>query len=503
MPVRILNPLLYSLILIIIFSCNSPKIIKRYKSSKNIWLHDNSVDDYVQVRVNSFKTEKEEIKKSKKMNKTFFDLPEKSQKVILEAWTNQKKDFDISPLIKELNTETDASKPSGQEGLVKYKTKYVNSSLNKNIVFSVIRVYTSDDDNFKTMNEVGDRIKFVDLELKIPDSNIQIVSWNKFENDYAIVDFGSITSQKGIKGEVSVGYDLSGGSTISDNSSIETNFTNSNVTNSRNAASVIETIEPISETVENSNSIENSELLGSKTSDGSSNIINKLFKMTPSASIAANDNLGENRKFQTEILKLTGTLHDDGFEIRQEGYEGVNLKGNTTINIDLVYDGEYQEAIRLTNFDNLFKDDNGDYVPNQYDKLNITYTNLFVPKIKDSITANVSYKYLYRSIKSGDKFIPEYKHRVKFYYGEYPNKLNPDFIKFALIKERDFHPDLYYIANKNQELKLDNNNLLFETKQNALLFLSWILFKDDKNFNSKHLNISKIEDLSIKNYDYN
>ncbi|MBO2546146.1 hypothetical protein J0871_17150 [Salegentibacter sp. BDJ18] len=493
-------------------SCTSPKLIKRYENSRNIWLSDSDVKNYVDVITNTYKIEDElkennvfveknvVIENDNSKPKSLFDLSEKAQEKVIQAYLVNNPDFEISDLMGDVNISGKLKKPSKKKssGIVKYKTKYVDNELNKNLLFSVIRVYSSEPrtirgKKFLTLNNVGDRIQFLDLRVSFDNSNLKIINWNKFENAYTQVDFGTLTSEKGIEASISVGYEQSA------------NIGTTNKTTSIQSGQFTESDNIVLSTEESENggsntmtSTNNSNLNNLISSTGENiNTIGAITKLAPSAKIVASDRLGENRSFQNEILKLTGTLNDRSFEIRQEGFEGIDLKGNTSINLDLKFTGPYKEPLLITLFDNLFFKTDSGLTVNPFDSINKTYTYLFIPDIEEDVTAYVEYKYLYRNIRGGDKYIPEYKHEVKFLFGEatLKNKLASEIV---LLRKSDLAPKIFHIFKGGESLKLDDSQLNFEKKEDAMNFITWLTASNDISFYTKRLGISDLESFSIE-----
>ncbi|WP_415374216.1 hypothetical protein [Patiriisocius sp. Uisw_017] len=490
---------------LILSSCSSPKLSKRYKSSDNVWIANNVVQDYVTVNTKSYKTfpKKEELKKDvvKKDDdyKTIFDLSKNAQSEILKKVKLENKVMTISSLTEELNVKpkngSTQSTPTG--GIVTYQTKFQNNLINKNIVFSVSRVFSSSGEKFKTINKVGDRIQYLDLSLAISNSDkLKFMNWNKFENDYAIADFGSITSSKSISADISIGYEATANLDATNTTDTQNDSGGINTTVSDLSNTSVKDGEGYSNTNSQSNS--NTETLN-YTLKKLNNTVDKLTefsKIAPSAKLSATDKLDEQRQFKAQILKLSGILNDNGFEIKQEGFEGINLKGNTSINVDLKFEGQYDEPITFLKFSNFYKTDKTGSKPNTYKKLNVVYTNLFYPKLTEDIKAKVGYRYLYRSIRGGDKFIPEYKHKVKYLFGEIPNG-DVKSEEFILIKKSDFHPIVFQVNNNGKALKLNGLVLNFEKKEHAIEFVSWLIFSNDSVFYKTNLNIQDLTNLKI------
>jgi hypothetical protein len=493
--------ILISAVSIIIFSsCSSPKLAKRYKSSNNVWIHNNSVQDYVKVKTNAYKTlSKKKEDKQEETFKSLFDLSTKAQSEIMKKVILKADSLTILGLTTELNAKPkkNSKKTDDKGGKVTYQTKFQNNLINKNIVFSVNRVFTSSGEQFKTINKVGDRIQYLDLSLEISNSNkLKFENWNKFENDYATADFGSITSSKSISAEISIGYESSANLDATNTTNLEGNSDNKITTVTDSSILDVNEGENNSNTTNQSNSETN---VLTNTIKKLNNTVNKLTeysKITPNAKLTANDKLDEQRQFKAQILKLTGTLNDNGFEIKQEGFEGINLKGNTSINVDLKYNGEYNEPIKFVKFENLYETEKTGSKPNPYKKLNKTITNLFYPKLEEDIKAKIGYRYLYRSIRGGDKYIPEYKHKVKYLFGEVPNATTEG-EEFILVKKSDFHPTVFQIKKKSIALKLEGQALNFEKKEHAIEFLSWLIFSNDSSFYNSKLNIQDLSELKI------
>ena len=481
-----------------LLGCSSPKLAKRYKSSKNVWINSESVQNYVTVKTNTYKTNSAKITDKKKY-KTIFDLSKKGQSEILKKVTLKDTALTISALVKELNIlpKNNTSKSKPKKGLITHKTKFLNNEINKNIVFSVTRVFTSQGDNFKTINKVGDRIQYLDLGLEIINSNkLKFKNWNKFENDYATADFGSITSSKSLSAEISLGYDTSGSVSSTDDMKEEKSINNELTEISNSTISNTDKNEVLSNTAGQSTSDTNVlKLLNNKIKQ-----LTQSVKTAASGKLSATDKLDESRLFKSQILKLSGTLNDNGFDIKQEGFEGINLKGNTTINVDLKYNGNFGKTIKFTNYTNLFKTTLEGTKPNSYDDLNKNFTNVFFPDINEDIKAKINYRFLYRRIlgqkRGGHKYIPEYKHRVKYLFGEI-KKDDDRCEEIILINKSDFQPEVYQILKDDIPLKINLEVLNFEKKEHAIEFLSWILFSNDLDFYQGTLNIKNLNNLQI------
>jgi len=177
----------------------------------------------------------------------------------------------------------------------------------------------------------------------------------------------------------------------------------------------------------------------------------------------------EKQELSKRYLKLNGSISDQLVVIEAEGNREVDLTGNVTADVSLLFDG-FPELV----MDPVFTtDEKGN--PNL---AGMNFLDVLVPAISDTpdtIFAELSMHYIYRHVASGWPSYAEWDDRVEYYKGRIIRKV-PLFLK------KDYLPNFYCIGTEQdgkETLKISRTTdkeyqLQFNDHQDASRFLDWL-----------------------------
>ena len=178
----------------------------------------------------------------------------------------------------------------------------------------------------------------------------------------------------------------------------------------------------------------------------------------------------EKQVVSKRYLKLNGSINDHRAVIEAEGTREVDLTGNVTADVSLVFDG-FHEIVMVPVF--------ADAGEESRELTSLNFIDVFVPAMSDApdtLYAMLSMEYIYRHVQSGWLTFAEWDDKVEYYEGKV-SKLVPLFLK------RDYLPRFFCIGSDQgtkHTLKFRKSPemeylLQFRAYKDARGFLDWLL----------------------------
>lgn len=190
-----------------------------------------------------------------------------------------------------------------------------------------------------------------------------------------------------------------------------------------------------------------------------------------STDLGSEATLGRSEKqvLSQRYLKLNGSISDERVVIEAEGTREVDLTGNVTADVSLLFDG-FPEVVMVPVFA-LSEDGNKELSA-------LNFVDMVVPAMTDApdtIYADLELNYIYRHVASGWNTFAEWDDRVEYYQGRVQKKV-PLFLK------KDYLPGLFCIGTEQdgmEAMKLhlspEKEYLLqFMDHHDASRFLEWL-----------------------------
>lgn len=282
---------------------------------------------------------------------------------------------------------------------------------------------------------------------------------------------------------------------------LQTSLSGSNTNNGLDTTTQIVVVSPTdavgnTNTTTGTNSLSNSSTKGTGTTRG--------FQYRASAGLAFTDTYNTSLDLTSQILKLSGTLGERKFQLRQEGGPGIDLNGNVVVSVQYELTDDWAKPVHFVKFDKLYDDK---HKPIVVDSLNIGELTVVFPDLQQDITGILDYDFLYRQVRHGNRHIPEARQKVKLWSGEVLSNQNQTLDKkpVVLVRKEDVRPKAYTLMAGTFNLNVENKLLMFESADEALTFLHYLgdLLKSQPrvtgvSFMGNDLNVKGYEALRIK-----
>lgn len=481
---------------ILISSCGIFKdknLAKRYRNRNNLEIFKNSVEPqlFVQIDLNTFlinKPKKEEI------NYNVLSLSDKGQ----EAFINSLNSGAVKPeeLIKLIGNNFDFNKSP------KSKVRVIPNVVQKTLIFTVDRLHSykikGEKDTVTVFNNFGDRISYLELGLELSGRNDVIFnSWDKYVTDKINLNLGKVSSAQNWNASVSASAKGSGNITLTgSNSKVE------NLSNTQSNSILLNTGN------QNSNTSAYQIVSGDNNTDTKTNSFSSTAELGGDATVGYSDTYQTSLDLSSEIIKLSGTLGEKNMLLRQESGPGIDLSGNIVVSVEYKLADKWALPIKFSKLNTLYDDNRKPIKPTE---IKTECLMVVFPDLKEDIKGKLGYKFLYRQVNKGNRHLPEARQKVTFYHGEVEsgdNKLLENGL-VTLVKKDNVRPKGYVISlNKSMSVKLNNEELRFESITEAVNFLIYIndlvaektpltgISLDNKALTLE--DISKLEILSIK-----
>lgn len=152
----------------------------------------------------------------------------------------------------------------------------------------------------------------------------------------------------------------------------------------------------------------------------------------------------EQQEVRARYLKLNGSISDKIISVEEEGTREIDLTGNVIADISLEFDG-FPERIAFPQFAG-----EDSPLPGKVLLAGFSFADVMVPRMEeapDTVTASLTFEYVYRHVQSGAKTFVEWDDQVEYYTGKV-NKQIPLFLK------RDYIPGFYCIGSETNPNKL-------------------------------------------------
>jgi len=189
------------------------------------------------------------------------------------------------------------------------------------------------------------------------------------------------------------------------------------------------------------------------------------------ADMGSEASLGRSEKqvVSKRYLKLNGSISDYRVVIEEEGTREVDLTGNVTADVSLLFDG-FPEIVMVPVFTTV---DDGSIVLSALNLVDVE-----VPAMSDApdtIFADLSLEYIYRHVASGWNTYAEWDDKVEYYQGLISRKI-------PLFTRKDYLPRFFCIGSdqggkdalKYWQTQEKEYLLQFRDRHDASRFLDWL-----------------------------
>lgn len=350
--------------------------------------------------------------------------------------------------------------------------KIIPKIVKKAFIFEVDKLqyqYVKPGESFNSgktiFNIPGDRIAYLELELKLSDNaNIIFNSWDTYSSRYLTQNLGHVTASQNWNASLTASANA-GGQVAFNTGNTKEGFDSNKDTS---GATFVNTGAASSDTTSNGYELISSDK-GTKTNSKG---------ITGSVGLGVSGTVGYQNNYETSTdllsrrLELTGVLGEHRMAIRQEGGNLIDLSGNVEVTVELLVTDDWAPPINLFKFKGLY---NAGVViaPNLIKKNMMT---ILFPDIKNDIIGTLDYSFLYRQVTTGHRHIPEARQKIHFWHGfvESSNNLKLKTEPAVLLKKEDLRPKIYELRIGTQTLMYDNILLRFETVDEATTFLRYI-----------------------------
>lgn len=177
----------------------------------------------------------------------------------------------------------------------------------------------------------------------------------------------------------------------------------------------------------------------------------------------------EKQVLSQRYLKLNGSISDHRVVIEEEGTREVDLTGNITVDVSLLFDA-FPELVMVPVFTA------GEDGSNEFSALN--FMDVLVPAMSeapDTLFAELRLDYIYRHVASGWDTYAEWDDRVEYYRGSHSQKV-------PLFSRKDYLPHFFCIGSDQggkDVLKFSKSQekeylLQFGNRHDASRFLLWL-----------------------------
>ncbi len=461
--------LLLLIIPLLITSCGIFKdknLAKRYRNRTNK-IFENSLSPQLFVEVD-LNTSLLSSPKTTNIKYNILSLTDKGQEAYINSINSKAQE--TKELIKSISTNFNFNKS------LKLKTKIIPNTLKKTLIFTVNHIRSSKIDRVKNklldnnkvtvFNNLGNRVAYLELGLRLSGKDALIFnSWDKYVTDKTTLNLGKVSSTQNWNASIEASAKGTGAITLTgSNSKID------NLNNTQGNSILLNTGE--------NNTSSSSYQIISDNNDTNT----KTNSLSSSGELGGNATIGYTDTYQTsvdlssEILKLSGTLAEKNIILRQESGPGIDLSGNIIVSIEYKITDDWAMPIKFSKLSELY---DGKNKPKSPSIIKNEFLLVVFPDLKTDIKGELDYKFLYRQVNKGNRHLPEARQKVTYYHGEVKSKDN-NLLKankglVTLIKKEEIRPKGYLIGfNKSKILRLNNEELRFETTSEAINFLAYL-----------------------------
>ncbi len=195
----------------------------------------------------------------------------------------------------------------------------------------------------------------------------------------------------------------------------------------------------------------------------------------------------EKQVVSKRYLKLNGSISDHRVVIEEEGTREVDLTGNITADVSLLFDG-FPEIVMVPVFTTA-EDGSSEFSA-------FNFVDVLVPAMSDApdtLFAELRLDYIYRHVASGWNTFAEWDDKVEYYQGSIRRKI-------PLFPKKDYLPRLYCIGTEQggkDALKLHKTQekeylLQFRDRRDASRFLEWLQNSSRKQNDPVFIGSSKL-----------
>jgi hypothetical protein len=219
------------------------------------------------------------------------------------------------------------------------------------------------------------------------------------------------------------------------------------------------------------------------------------------AGVTVSRELSEEIALRQRFITLTGTLDIHSATLVQEGAAGIDLSGNTSIDLTIKFAPEAVESQRIIKFDS-FRTSKGLKTP---DEISYRVIPIHIPKhkvvydnLKKGIRCQLTGNYELRHVRKGGETIIEGDDAVVFTRGGLevtPNDLSlMSHEQLVQLRARFF---IHSLGNEGENLAIDHSPrdshlpLDFATYEEAEEFLDWVSRQDAITLGGKKLKLSQ------------
>ena len=177
----------------------------------------------------------------------------------------------------------------------------------------------------------------------------------------------------------------------------------------------------------------------------------------------------EKQLVSKRYLKLNGSISDHRMVIEEEGTREVDLTGNITADVSLLFDA-FPELVMVPVFTST-EEGSSEFT-------SLSFVDVLVPAMSDApdtLFAELRLDYIYRHVASGWNTYAEWDDNVEYYQGSHSQKV-------PLFSRKDYVPHFFCIGSDQggkYALKFSKNQdkeylLQFSDRHDASRFLEWL-----------------------------
>lgn len=461
------------LLVMSVSSCGifSPNLARRHRNTSSTNLVDKIGGDpqtFVNAEMNSYIAP---AVASTKVQFNLLSLSDRGQEAYINAASRLA--TDAGGLSKIVNTNFNFDKAAVPS------ITYVSKTVKRSLVFTVQKHEYSFEGNAVVFNIPGGRIANLGLEVQIDGDKLKFRSWDKFVSDVLTLNLGSVSSAQ--KWSANLNLSAKGTGEVSLNGSDSTEG------GSTATDGLTHTVVNGGITTVNNNQMVRSDKDSGSTSTG----VKGTTELGGSASAGYEGNYQTTLNLNPQILKLSGTLRDNGRSISllQESGPSIDLSGNVNLSVEYELQDDWAMPAQFIKVKNLY---DTSLKPKPVDSLKISTGIVFFPDIQQDIHGRLNYQFLYRQVRGGERHLPEARQKVKLLAGSVPydnNKHHKD-NPVILVRKEDIRPKSYQLEKGGVILKLKNNELKFESFNEAASFMQYLVDLRDTGANLSGVTIS-------------
>jgi hypothetical protein len=443
----------FYLVPLLLSSCalTSVNLAKRYRNTNNVHLFNKAPDplSFAQVDLNCFNIQ---TTPAPDVKYNVLNLSREGQAQYIKAL--DAKFPDAQKFMKALNTNFAFIKKDDPS------VKIIPKTLKKSFVFTVDRLQYQKKPNSTVFNLLGDRINYLELAVTLNESGARFNSWDRFVTDHLTLNLGKVSSAQTWTASANLAAQLNSQTTLSaSNTKVGQDSTLSSVIVTPGADGIS------SNTNGTTNATSNTGVTGNGTTAGGT--------FGGSAGLSYTDSYNTSQDLTTRILKLEGDMKEKKIILRQEGGPGIDLSGNVVVSLTYEITADWAPPVKFLKFDDLYHD-SGKYIP--IDSVKYKFLTVIFPDIKDDITGDLDYQFLYRQVNHGNRNIPEARQKVTYQYGTVNCNENTVIDKkpVVLIKKDDIRPKAYILLKNGVPLSFNGDQPYFENIESAGNFYHYL-----------------------------